>query len=159
MFQVYSRRGVLVTSFQVEQVEDWQRDATELIYAHWQELGLDLDLEIAPDFEKMKVLENMGMFKVITAREDGVLVGYLLALISEHLHYRTSPKVLIVDAYYVAPESRVGTGVKLFRFMETLAKESGCIKIYASTKVHQDHSKFFDALGYRLSDTAHTKRI
>lgn len=146
-------------TFQVESVEVWAVEATQLIYDHWQELGLDLDLEIAPDFGKMKQLEDMGMFKVVTVRETGRPVGYLLAIVNNHLHYRNSPKMLIVDAYYVAPECRSGTGTKLIRFTESLAKQLGAIKIYFSCKVHKDHSKLFTSLGYRLSDYAFTKRI
>jgi hypothetical protein len=168
-----------VTTFQVESVEDWASESKDLVYAHWQELGLDLDLEIAPDFEKMAVLEGMGMFKVVTVREieecdahegggedmgcvcgeRGRLVGYLLAVVNTHLHYRNSPKMLIVDAYYVAPECRSGTGVKLVRFTEELAHQLGAIKIYFSCKVHKDHSRLFQGLGYRLSDYAFTKRV
>lgn len=148
-----------MTKFQVESVDEWASEATDLIYAHWQELGLDLDLEIAPDFGKMKQLEDMGMFKVITVRDDGRLVGYLLAIVNNHLHYKNSPKMLIVDAYYVSPEFRNGAGVKLVRFTEDLAHRLGAIKIYFSCKVHKDHSQLFQALGYRLSDFAFTKRI
>jgi len=145
--------------FQVESVEVWAVEATQLIYDHWQELGLDLDLEIAPDFGKMKQLEDMGMFKVITVRNEGRMVGYLLAIVNNHLHYRNSPKMLIVDAYYVAPECRSGIGVKLVRFTEDLARQLGAIKIYFSCKVHKDHTKLFTALGYRLSDFAFIKRV
>lgn len=148
-----------MTTFQVEPVEDWASESKELVYAHWQELGLDLDFEIAPDFGKMKLLEDMGMFKVVTVREDGRMVGYLLAIVNTHLHYRNSPKMLIVDAYYISPECRSGTGVKLVRFTEQLAHQLGAIKIYFSCKVHKDHSQLFQALGYRLSDYAFTKRI
>lgn len=148
-----------MTTFQVEPVEEWASEATDLIYAHWQELGLDLDLEIAPDFTKMKAMEDVGMFKVITVREDGKMVGYLLAIIATHFHYRNSPKMLIVDAYYVAPECRSGTGVKLIRFTEDLAQKMGMIKIYLSCKIHRDHSKLFTGMGYALSDYAFIKRI
>jgi len=148
-----------LTAFQVESVETWARESKDLVYAHWQELGLDLDLEIAPDVEKMKILEGMGMFKVVTVRDEGRLVGYLLAVVNTHLHYKNSAQMLIVDAYYVSPECRSGTGVKLIRFTESLAKELGAIKIYFSCKVHCDHSALFKALGYRLSDYAFTKRV
>lgn len=146
-------------TFQIESIPVWAVEATQLIFDHWQELGLDLDLEIAPDFAKMKQLEDMGMFKVLTVREQGKMVGYLLALINHHLHYRTSPKMLIVDAYYIAPAFRSGAGAKLIRFTESIARRFGCIKIYFSCKVHKDHSSLFTAMGYRLSDYAFTKRI
>jgi N-acetylglutamate synthase-like GNAT family acetyltransferase len=148
-----------LTTFQVERVEVWESECEKLVYEHWQELGLDLDLEIAPNFEAMKQLESMGMFKVITVREDGRMVGYLLAVINTHLHYRTSPKMFIVDAYWISPECRNGTGVKLFKYVEEVAKSLDCIKIYASFKIHKNHSRFFELLGYGQSDIAVTKRI
>lgn len=148
-----------VTSFQIETVEEWASESKELVRAHWQELGLDLDLEIAPDHAKMRAMEELGMFKVLTVREGEKLVGYLLAVVAPHLHYRTSPRMFIVDAYYIAPESRNGNGVKLIRFAETVAKELGTIKIYLTCKIHRDHSKLFQALGYKLSDYAFVKRI
>lgn len=146
-------------TFQLESVERWAADAKPLYIKHWRELGLDLDLEIAPDIEKMRVMEQVGLFIVITVRSAGELVGYLLAVVSTHLHYRTSPRMFIVDAYYIVPEFRKGVGVKLFKFAEHIAKELGTIKMYLSCKVHKDHSKLFTALGYRLSDYAFIKRI
>jgi GNAT superfamily N-acetyltransferase len=148
-----------MTTFQLEAVERWQADAKDLIYAHWQELGLDLDLEIAPAYEKMKQLENLGAFKVITARSEGRLVGYLLAIFSPHLHYSKAAPMFIVDAYYIAPDFRRGMGAQMIRFAESEAKRLGAIKVYLSCKVHQDHSKLFEALGYTLSDFAFIKRI
>lgn len=145
--------------FQAESVEQWASDSADLIVAHWRELGMDLDLEIKPDIAKMKALQDLGVFKVITARDEGKLAGYLLAVFSTHLHYSTSPPMFIVDAYYISPEYRTGTGAKLIRFAESFAKNLGAIKIYLSCKVHRDHTKLFEALGYRLSDYAFIKRI
>src|SRR6185312_6140780 len=146
-------------SFQIESVEQWASEAAPLYGKHWRELGLDLDLEIAPDIEKMKVMESLGIFTVITARQEGKLIGYLLAVVSTHLHYRTSPRMFIIDAYYILPEFRKGAGAKLLKFAEHTAKKLGAIKMYLSCKVHEDHSDLFRALGYRLSDYAFIKRI
>lgn len=148
-----------MTTFQVESVENWASECMDLVRAHWQELGLDLDLEIAPDFKKMKAMEDADMFHIITVREDGKMVGYLLAVVSVHLHYRNSPKMLIVDAYYVDPKYRTGIGVRMIKYTEHLALRLGCIKVYFSCKVHEDHSALFVALGYRLSDFAFTRRL
>jgi N-acetylglutamate synthase-like GNAT family acetyltransferase len=145
--------------FAVESVSKWAGDAEPLVYAHWQELGMDQDLKIDPNIDRMEAMEAMAMFKVISAREDGVLKGYLLAVVSPHLHYQSSPPMFIVDAYYITPDARTGTGARLFKFAEALAKDMGCIKIYASFKLHKDHAGFFDALGYKQSDIAVIKRI
>ena len=148
-----------MTTFQLESVDKWAAESGPLVYAHWQELGLDLDLRIDPDIAKMKAMEDLGMFKVLTVREDGRMVGYLLAVVSVHLHYRTSPPMFIIDAYYVAPESRNGTGAKLLVYAESVAKQLRTIKMYLTCKVHRDHTALFLALGYKLSDFAFVKRI
>jgi hypothetical protein len=148
-----------MTTFQLESVDVWAKESRELMYAHWQELGLDLDLELDPDIQKMKAMEDLGMWKVITAREDGRMVGYMLMIFGPHLHYRSSPPMSFIDAYYVSPDCRRGTGAKLILFMEGIARRLGAIKIYLSCKVHKDHMPLFTALGYRLSDFACTKRI
>lgn len=148
-----------MTTFQVEPVSQWEYESKDLVYEHWQELGLDLDLEISPDYEKMKLMESLGMFHVITARDEGRMVGYLLVIINEHLHYKSAPKMLVVDAYYVDPKARTGTGVKMIRFMEEFSKKLDAIKIYLTCKVHSDHSELFTAMGYKLSDFCFIKRV
>lgn len=146
-------------TIQIEPIKAWYEAAIPLIYNHWQELGLDTDLKGDVNTEALSKLESMGLASVLTVRNDGEMVGYLLAIHSPHLHYQSSPPMFIVDMYYIAPEFRKGAGVKLFKFMESYAKKLGCIKLYLSCKVHKDHSKLFEALGYRLSDYAFTKRI
>lgn len=146
-------------TFQTESTVAFEKDVRPLLYDHWQELGLDLDLKGDPNFEKMHMLEEMHMWHNLTVRDEGKLVGYLWALITPHLHYKSSKPMLIVDAYYVKPKYRKGAGLKLLKFMEAFAKEKDTIKIYLTCKVHKDHSKLFTALGYRLSDYAFTKRI
>jgi len=118
-----------------------------------------LDLRGDPDFDKMAMLEKLDLWHILTVRNNGKLIGYLWALLAPHLHYRNSGLMLIVDAYYIAPEYRRGTGVGLLKFMEAFACEKKAIKIYLTCKVHRDQTKLFTALGYRLSDYAFIKRI
>jgi GNAT superfamily N-acetyltransferase len=148
-----------VITFQLETIDQWRTDAAPLLYDHWQELGLDTDLKNDINFDHLRKLEAAGMWLTMTARDGDKLVGYVAALFSKHLHYTSSGQMLIVDMYYVAPEYRRGTGVKLLAFMEATARAKNAIKIYLSCKVHRDHSKLFVRMGYRLSDYAFTKRI
>lgn len=146
-------------TIKVESIESWFKDAVPLIYNHWQELGLDTDLKGDINTEALIQLEKMGIASVVTVRDEGKIAGYLLAIHTPHLHYKSSPPMFIVDMYYIAPEYRKGAGVKLFKFTEEYAKKLGCIKLYLSCKAHKDHSRLFEALGYKLSDFAFTKRI
>jgi GNAT superfamily N-acetyltransferase len=145
--------------FAIEPVWKWAEACEALVFAHWQELGMDQDLKVDPNIERMMAMEAMGMFKVIGALEDGAWKGYMLAVVSPHLHYQSSPPMFIVDAYVVSPTSRNGTGVRLFRFAEAYAKSLGCIKMYASYKIHKEHKKFFELMGWTESDVAVIKRI
>lgn len=144
---------------QVEDIESWYKEAKPLIYNHWQELGLDTDLKGDVNIEALCMLEKTGIASVLVVREDDKMAGYLLAIHTPHLHYKSSPPMYIVDMYYIAPEYRKGAGVMLFKFAEDYAKKLGCIKMYLSCKVHKDHSRLFEALGFTLSDFAFTKRF
>lgn len=146
-------------AIQIDDMRRWYDDAKDLIYDHWQELGLDTDLKGDVDVDTLATLEESGGASVITARDDGRIVGYLLAIHRPHLHYKSSPPVFIVDMYYIAPEYRHGLGVRLLMFMQHYAKKIGCIKLYLSCKVHKDHSELFKKLGFKLSDYAFVKRI
>lgn len=146
-------------TFQVETVDSWWADAPPLIYDHWQELGLDTDLKGDIAVDKLRVLEASGSWVTITARDEGKLVGYIVAVLHPHLHYQSSGPMFIVDMYYIKPEYRKGYGAKMLAFMQQTAKAKGAIKIYLSCKVHKDHTKLFTLMGYRLSDYAFTRRI
>jgi N-acetylglutamate synthase-like GNAT family acetyltransferase len=66
----------------------------------------------------------------------------------------------MVDLYYLLPEHRKGiTGVKLFKNAEADLKELGVKKIYTGCKLHLDHTKLFEFLGYTKSDYQFIKLI
>ena len=112
------------------------------------------------DIEKLIMLEKAGAWLTITARDDdGSLVGYAVGVLSPHLHYKSSGPMFMVDMYYIKPEHRNGTGAQLLAFMEATAREKNAIKIYLSCKIHKDHTRLFEALGYKLSDYAFIKRV
>lgn len=103
-------------------------DIEPLTVAHWNEIAAhteDYPLDI--DWQKYKVLEAMGMLHIVTARTDGgVLVGYCITFVTNHLHYK-STMFGINDILYIAPEYRQGwTGVKLVSFALNKMRERGC---------------------------------
>lgn len=146
-------------SIQTETVDQWFHDAIPLLYDHWQELGLDTDLKGDVNTDILRVLEQNKALALITVRDEENLVGYLVAIVNPHLHYRSSPPMFIVDMYYIVPKYRRGAGVRMFKFAEDQARKLGCIKFYLSCKVHKDHTALFEGLGFRLSDFAFTKRL
>lgn len=146
-------------SFQVEHWADFERDATELWPRHWEELALDKDkFALGIDFEKFRHLESLELLHLVTARNEGKIVGYYLAIVMPHMHYKDAGKMAFTDMYFILPEFRKGSvGIKLFTEAERTLKERGVVKAYLSCKAHKDVSTIFETLGWRLSDISYTK--
>jgi GNAT superfamily N-acetyltransferase len=148
--------------FAVESWPDFWRDAEgALIYRHYQELALHQgQIPLSPDVEKYEAADKLGMAHIVTVRHEGKLVGYFIAAIIGHLHYKNAGPMATTDIYYLSPEFRTGgIGLKMLLFLEESLKAKGVVKIYLSTKAHQDHGPLFEALGYQLSDRVFTKLV
>jgi GNAT superfamily N-acetyltransferase len=140
-----------------EQVID---EIKPLLENHYEEIALDKDvIKLNPDYDMYKKLCNSKSMRIITARDDGKLVGYLIALIKYHLHYKDS-LTAIDDIFYVDKSYRKGlTGVKLFIKTEEILKKYGVQRVVLNTKLHHDVGAIFDRLGYKETERVFTKII
>jgi GNAT superfamily N-acetyltransferase len=121
-------------------VEPWSACVGEmrpLWEAHWREVGLDhADVPLDMDESLYERMEADGRLHVLTARRAGALVGYLVAVVQPHLHYR-STLFATFDLYYLAPEERSGwRGVSLFRAAERSLRDRGVQVVHGNTKIH-----------------------
>lgn len=124
-----------------------------LLELHYQELTLHKDhIKLDPDYEKYLQLAKSDMFVMITARDNGVLVGYSAWFITNHIHYRSS-KMANNDVLFLHPDYRKGmTGVRLIRRSEEILKELGIIKIMWHIKFARDFRKILYRMGYEDED-------
>lgn len=148
-------------SFAIESWAKFYPDAKVLFPEHYKELALDQDFaKLDIDEEKYEAAESQGLLMILTVRAETRLVGYYVAAITGHLHYKSSGLMAHTDLYYILPEFRVGaTGLKIFLVLERELKARGVTKAYLSTKVHSDNTKLFELLGYHLTDKVFTKRF
>jgi hypothetical protein len=148
-------------TFQVERWRDFYPEAKPLMQRHWDEIGLDHgNVVLDMDLERYQQMDDSGLLHILAAREGGALVGYFLAFILPHIHYRTSGLMAFTDFYYLEPDVRSGpNGIRLFIEAETSLAARGVLKAYISTKVHHDIGALFEALGWQLTDRAFTKRL
>lgn len=148
------------TSFQTEGWESFYRDAKEIFPDHWRELALNqAHVRIDVDYEGYLALERLGRLLVLTARADGELKGYIIAFLMHHLHYKSTGLMALTDMYYVVPTERTGTGLALFVEFEKELRQRGIALAMTSCKVHQDHQKFLEGLGWTFSDKTFTKYL
>ncbi len=131
----------------------WEEGEKGVFERHWKELAIDKVIPWGLNHEAYMEMEGKGMLHCATARDDGRIVGYHTAFLAPHLHYRAAGTMAYEDMYYLLPEYRTGgTGALLFMFVETELKKRGITKWFLSCKVHKDHTRLFEALGFRLQD-------
>jgi hypothetical protein len=150
----------LKLSFSVERWRDFWPGLQKLQVRHWEELGLDRDrIPLGVDDIRFGVIDEQDLLHIVTVRAEGELIGYYMAVVMPHLHYKDAGLMAFTDMYFILPEYRTGVGARMMSFVEHSLKERGVVKIYLSCKVHEDHSKLFEAMNYRKSDISFTKYI
>ena len=136
-------------------VDEFER----LFPEHYEELCVTKEFPYEPDYPAYKRMAEAGMLRCITCRADGKLIGYIIFMVTPHLHYK-SCMTAIEDLYFVSKEYRKGrVGIKLFQYAEKVLKERGVQRIVMHTKVHLDNSKLFEYLGYKMTDKVFSKML
>ena len=145
-------------TFQREKWTDCVAEMRALWPEHWAELALDREkVELGCDEAKYEQGEALGCLLIVTARADGRLVGYYYGMLMTHLHYRNAGLMCYSDVYFLKPEYRRGVnGVRFILAILSALKEIGAVKLYMSTKEHQNHGELFEHLGGKLSDHVYT---
>ncbi|MCK4714577.1 MAG: GNAT family N-acetyltransferase [Candidatus Aenigmarchaeota archaeon] len=134
-------------------------EITPLLLAHKDELCLYDDFEFDPDWEGYKLLFGLGQLKVITAREDGKLIGYAAYAIHQNCHYR-GRKHAIQDVLYIAPEYRGNMmGVRLIKYSDDILKHEGVHLVSHHVKVKNDFGPLLERIGYQLAEKIYERRL
>lgn len=145
-------------NFQVEKWADCVAEMRLLWPEHWRELALDQDrIALGCDEAKYEQGEALGCLHIVTARAHGKLIGYYYGMLMHHLHYRDAGLMCYSDVYFLKPEWRRGAiGAQFIAAIKKSLREKGVVKLYMSTKVHQDHGSLFEHMGGKCSDRIFT---
>jgi GNAT superfamily N-acetyltransferase len=146
-------------TFATEKWSDFWRDGIKLFPEHYHALSTDGKMfDMSINWERYAEFEASGILYVFTIRDNGLLTGYLIMMTLPHLHYVSSGLMAHTDMYWVTPEYRKGgNGAKLFMYAERELRKMGCVKMYTSCKVKEDHSQMFKMLGFNPTDYIFTK--
>lgn len=144
------------------QESNWQElwdEGQELFLKHWRELALDQEeIPMDLDYERYSNLGKMGMLYILTVRDNGILVGYIIMFLMPHFHYKSSGTMALADMYYLLPRFRKGPiGLRLFTELEGRLKLMGISRAHIGCKVHQDHQTMFETLGWKFTDKTFSK--
>lgn len=144
-----------------EDVDPWKflDELKEIFPVHYEELSVTKEYELEPDYDAYKRLADCNWLRCITCRCDAELIGYIVFVVQPHLHYK-SCLTAFEDIYYVKKEYRKGrVGLRLFKYAEDVLKQRGVNRIIMHTKVHMDHSRIFEYLGYKNTDKLFSKML
>ena len=124
-----SARGArsLPVEFRWQRFSEIAHELPALFEKHHRELWLYPDVPMDPDWDRYYALDIGGTLRVLTVRDNGILVGYLFGLFGPHLHSRNTLHAG-VDMLWLDPVYRQGwTGVRLFKEFLRGCEEAGAV--------------------------------
>lgn len=146
--------------YQLEPLADVKEEMEPILYDHWQEIGLYKEhCKLKPDWERYYTVEKAGVLKIITARDDGVLVGYFVALVTPGLHYCDNVYA-VNDVVYLKDSYRDSlVGLEMFKYAEEYFKTLGVDVISIHMKTALPFDSLCEGLGYDYVERLYTKYI
>ncbi len=145
--------------FQRERLAPCLRELLRLIEADWQENGLDhATIPLNLNIEQYLQYDLLGILQIVTARDDGILVGFIFAFVHPHIMHAKLGWCLI-NLYYLFPEyRRRGIGRAMFEALERFLVDAHVTVVEASEKIGNRHG-LFERMGYKETDVALRKYL
>ena len=143
----------------LESISEIQYEIMPLFQRAWDEVDYLSDhIPLAPDWDLVFKLEEMGMFRTYTMRcEDGLLVGYVCVLVQPLLH-SIGHYNACVDNAYVDPEHR-GSFREFLNIMEEDLVEQKVNSLTFNLKNWDKKGKFFESIGYTHIENVYIKMV
>ena len=147
-------------TFQVESFKETLPEFEYLLPIHYEELALNKDkVPLMPQWDIYFGREDAGELLFVTARSEGIIIGYFIGFIAPGLHYKTCLTCQL-DIFYIHKDFRNGRiGIKLFKFVETELRRRGVMRWFVGSKLHADASSLFKYLKFEPVEVYYTKWI
>ena len=148
------------TEYSVETLSECLEEMKPLLVKHWEEIALHRDkIELSPNYERYYEAEALGLIHIVTARNEGRLVGYFISFIAPHMHYQEH-SFAVNDILFIAPEYRgSGVGADMFSYAEAELKALGVSVVMIAMKTHSPFDELCKGLGYSNVERVYSKYI
>lgn len=136
-------------TYSEENLVDILDEIKPLFEEHYLEIERHTDkVKLNVDYKSYQQLQSTGNMHLVTAREDGKLVGYCMSLIALHLHNKQC-LMGYNDVLFLKPLHRKGyTAKKMISFAEECLRKKGIILYYISVKLEHDFGKLLSRMDY-----------
>lgn len=135
------------------------RELLPLIEKDWREAGIDHDkVPLHLDLDRYLDYDLVGVLQIVTARDDGLLVGYVFAFVHPHIDHKGRGWA-ILSWYWLYPDYRKqGVGKALVEAMLGFLKTAKVSVVEATEKVAHAHG-LFKRMGFKATDTVYRKLL
>ena len=125
----------------------------------WVENGIDRDdAPLNIDVARYLDYDLVGILQIVTARDRGALVGYVMAFVHPHIDH-AGMGWAILSWYWLYPEYRGGgIGNTMLEAMEDFLRSAEVCVVEASEKITARHG-LFERRGYAPTDTIYRKKL
>ena len=149
-----------MTTYQRETFEEAYKDALPLLEKHWAEISSNLDIALDVNVEAYRLSEKSNLLRIYTARDEGVMVGYVAIFVHKGLHYQQSLQAT-QDVFYVDPEHRGKMmGLRLIKFVEDNLRKEGVQVICQHVKIkHPALGRLLERSGYTAVERIYQRRL
>jgi GNAT superfamily N-acetyltransferase len=146
-------------TIQREPIHDLWVELWPLMVAHWDEIATWQDIPLDPDTDAYEALDEAGMLRLYTVRDEHRLVGYAAYTVRTHLHYRQS-KQAVQDVIFLLAEYRCGrTGMRLIEHADAQLAAEGVQVVFQHVKTAHNFGPLLERLGYEHVENVYAKRL
>lgn len=145
--------------FQRERLAPILRELTPLIEADWRENGVDHErVPLRLNFGQYLDYDLLGVLQIVTAREDGCLVGFVFAFVHPHIDHKDTAYAL-VNWYWLSPLHRGrGIGEAMAQTLLDFLRTAKVLVVEVSEKVARAHG-LWERLGFHTTDVVYRKLL
>ena len=144
--------------YQQEFLDNVRDEALALIENHFSEVYPARDVyDLDMDWDTYAKLEELGMLKIFTSRDEGKLIGYLWVIVSPNIHSKGN-YTACDDGLFVASSHRgKSVAVKLIKFVEKCLKEDGFKTFHLVGTAEKPIDSLVERMGYKQIETKFQK--
>ena len=144
--------------YSLEVLKEIKEEISPLFEKAWEEVDFLADhVELDPDWDLAIKMEEMGMFRTYTMREEGVLVGFTCVIVQPLLHSRSNFHSA-VDVAYIDPSHR-GSFKSFLRLIESDLKDQGVKTFSFNLKSWDKTGEFLKKEGYTHTENEYMKVV
>jgi len=146
--------------YNIEAITDSLIDEiTPILEVHRNELQSFKDMQLNPNWDVYRAIQEINKLMCLVAREDNEIVGYAIFVIDKNLHYKDFT-FAVEDVFYIVGDKRGSRiAVNLIRKSEKILKEMGVDVITHHAKFINSFAPFLEKLGYKKTETMLAKRL